>query len=399
MVDTTISAQPEDPGWRKAQGACILQQYSANRLRALVREHGSPLFLLSLKTIEQQYRTLQRLLPNVKHYYALKPLPHPEVVKKVMSLGGYFDLATNGEVDVVQGVGVQPDRCIHTHPIKRVSDVAYALSFGVKTFVFENENELQKHVQFKDKTQWLMRLSFPNKEAQCDLSSKFGVSPDKAFSLLRMAVDMGYHVSGLSFHVGSQMKTPAKHIEAITFARELVDQAKGSGIGTLRILDLGGGWPVTYVEPTMPIEDFIAPIAETIDDFFSDFEIYSEPGRFIAGPSVTSVCSVMGKNVRNGQMMYYLDDGLYNTYSGILFDHGAYLIYALKELENPNLPTLKSTLAGPTCDSIDIMYRDIDLPELEVGDLLISPVMGAYTGVSHSTNFNFFMRPKMVVIE
>ncbi len=399
MSQTTVSLQPDDPGWRRAQGQLLTQQYSPDQLKAYVKQYGSPLLLLSLKSIKQQYATLQRLLPRVKHYYALKPLPHPEVVKALIEMGGYFDLATNGEVDVVRAAGVDPKRCVHSHPIKRPNDVKYALDFGNDTFVFENEYELVKHTAVKDRTRWLMRLSFPNPEAQCDLSSKFGVLPADAFALLKKAHEMGYHVRGLSFHVGSQMKTPAKHIEAITFAKQLVDQARAAGINTLTTLDLGGGWPVTYIEPTMPIEDFVAPISEALDDFFPDFEILSEPGRFIAGPSVVAISSVMGKNVRNGQMMYYLDDGLYNSYSGILFDHGHYLIYSLKELENPDMAMKHSTLAGPTCDSIDVMYRDILMPEMELGDLLVSPVMGAYAGASHATDFNFFMRPKMIVIE
>ncbi|MEI7652915.1 MAG: type III PLP-dependent enzyme [bacterium] len=399
MSQTTVSLQPDDPGWRSAQGAVLLQHYSVTQLKSYAHQYGSPLLLLSLKKIREQYQTLQRLLPRVKHHYAMKPLPHPEVVKALMEVDGYFDLATNGEVDVVRAAGVDPKRCIHSHPIKRPSDVLYALEFGNDTFVFENEYELAKHAAVKDRTKWLMRLSFPNPEAQCDLSSKFGVLPPEAFALLKKAHELGYHIKGLSFHVGSQMKTPAKHIEAITFAKVLVDQARAAGIDTLRVLDLGGGWPVTYIEPTMPIEDFVAPIREALDDLFPDFEIFSEPGRFVAGPAVVAISSVMGKNIRNGQMMYYLDDGLYNSYSGILFDHGHYLIYSMKELENPAAPRKHSTLAGPTCDSIDVMYRDILMPEMELGDLLVSPVMGAYAGASHATDFNFFMRPKMVVVE
>jgi ornithine decarboxylase len=364
-----------------------------------MQTHGSPLLILSLDSVRKQYATLKRLLPRVKHHYALKPLPHPEVVRALKEMDGYFDLATNGEVDIMRQGGIDPARCIHSHPIKRPSDVQYALDYGVDRFVFENEYELMKLAQFKDRMKLLMRLSFPNKEAQCDLSAKFGVMPDHAFDLLQKAVTAGFHVVGLSFHVGSQMKTPAKHIEAITFASELVARARSAGIDTLKILDLGGGWPVTYTEPTMPIEDFVAPIREAIDDLFPDFEIYSEPGRFIAGPSVTSFSSVIGKNVRNGQMLYYLDDGLYNSYSGILFDHGSYLIFALKELENPEVKREHATLGGPTCDSIDIMYRDIPMPHMELGDILVSPVMGAYAGASHATDFNFYMRPKMVVEE
>lgn len=397
--NSEVQPGPDLDSWRRRQGQKILERYSSKKIRALVKEYNSPVLLLSLKSIRRQYQTLQRLLPRVKHHYALKPLPHPQVVRTVRELGGYFDLATNKEVDIVRELGVDPKRCIQTHPIKRPSDVKYALTHGVNTFVFDNEYELTKMAPFKNKVKLLMRLSFPNPEAQCNLSSKFGVAPDDSLALLKKAVKRGFTVIGIAFHVGSQMKTPAKHLEAIQFSRKLIDQAEAAGIDTMYIIDLGGGWPISYVEPAMPIEDFIAPIRESLDTLFPDFEIFSEPGRFVAGPAVTLVCSVMGRSFRNGSMMYYLDDGIYNSYSGILFDHGNYLVYSLKELEDPTTDRKLSSLAGPTCDSIDIMYHDIMLPSLKIGDIIVSPCMGAYAGASHATDFNSFIRPKVIVAE
>ena len=388
---------PDLDSWRRSQAKKILQKYSPERIRELVKTHGSPMYVLSLGVVREQYATLKKYLPRVKHHFALKPMPHEEIVKAVRDSDGYFDLATCGEVDIVKKLGIDPKRTIHTHPIKRPSDIAYALEYGTDTFVFDNEYEFEKHIEFKDKIKVLLRLSFPNKEAQCDLSAKFGVLPDKSFAMLQKAVAMGYNVVGLSFHVGSQMGTPAKHIEAITFARELVDKAKDAGIH-LRILDIGGGFPVTYTKPTMLFEDFVLPIAEALDDLFPDFEIFSEPGRFITGPSMTLFSTVMGKALRNNQEYYYLDEGLYGSYSGKLFDHGDYLVYSLKELENPEVETFRSTLAGPTCDSIDVSYTDILMPQMELGDILVSPVMGAYSA-AHATTFNFFPKAKIVVEE
>ena len=354
------------------------------------------MYVLSIPTVREQYATLKKYLPRVKHHFALKPMPHEEIVKAVRDMDGYFDLATNGEVDLVQKLGIDPKRTIHTHPIKRPSDIEHALEFGTNTFVFDNEYEFEKHVQFKDRIQVLIRLSFPNKEAQCDLSAKFGVLPDKSLAMLRKAKEMGYNILGLSFHVGSQMGTPAKHIEAITFASELLMKSREEGIN-LKVIDMGGGFPVTYTTPTMPFEDFVNPIAEAIDDLIpADVEVYSEPGRFITGPSMTLFSTVMGKANRNNQEYYYLDEGLYGGYSGKLFDHGDYLIFSLKELENPNIEKVKSTLAGPTCDSIDVAYTDILMPKMELGDILVSPVMGAYSA-AHATTFNFFPKAKIIV--
>lgn len=399
MSSLTLSRQPTDVVWRRGQADILLQQYPTAQLRSYVDQYGSPLLLLSLQTIKAQYQTLQRLLPRAKHHYAMKPLPHPAVIQVLKDIDGYFDLATNGEVDLVRQAGIDPARCIHTHPIKRPGDIEYALDYGVERFVFDTEYELEKLAAYKGKIQLLMRLAFPNSEAQADLSSKFGVLPQDSFALLQKAVGAGFHVAGLSFHVGSQVRTPTMHLAAIRFSRQLVDQARAAGIDTLHILDLGGGWPVTYVEPLMPISEFIDPIRAELDHLFPDFDLLSEPGRFIAGPAVTLICSVIGKAVRGGQMMYYLDDGIYNSFSGVLFDQGSYLVFSLEELENRHVPTSPVTLAGPTCDSIDVMYRDIAMPEMTPGDLLVSPVMGAYAGASHGTDFNSFMRPQIIVVD
>src|SRR5580693_865247 len=149
-------------------------------MRALANEHGTPLLLLSTQTIRQQYRTLKQALPGVQLHYALKPLPHPAVVQAIKDEGGYFDLATNGEVDIVREVGVDPARCIQSHPIKRDSDIRYCLEYGCRTLIFDNPYELPKFLPYKDQVELLMRLSFRNKEAQADLSAKFGVHPTDA---------------------------------------------------------------------------------------------------------------------------------------------------------------------------------------------------------------------------
>ncbi len=380
------------------QADILLKELPIEKIEELVKVHGSPILVLDLKKIEAQYKTLQQLLPNVKHYYALKSYSNPDIAKKILSLDGFIDVATTGEIELVKSLGAKGSQCLHSHPIKRPQDVQAGIDFGIEKFVFENEYELEKLLPFKNKIKLMMRLAFPNQEAQCDLSSKFGVLPENAFLLAKKAVEMGFELKGLSFHVGSQMKTPKKHLEAIKYCKTLITKLAEENICEIKFLDIGGGFPVTYTESHTSIEKFIAPIKKVLDKDFKNIEVLSEPGRFISGPSVTAIMSVIGRAKRNSQNYYYLDDGIYNSYSGMLFDHGQYLIYSLKALKNKNLKKFKSTLAGPTCDSIDVMYTDIDLPELELGDVLISPMMGAYAGAVHPTDFNLFMRPKVIIL-
>jgi ornithine decarboxylase len=368
------------------------------RIRSLAAEHGTPLLLLSTRTIVSQYRSLQAALPGVLLHYALKPLPHPAVVKALHEIGAYFDLATNGEVDVVRDAGVPADMCIQTHPIKRDSDIRYTLDYGCKTFVFDNPYELPKFLPYKDKVELLMRLSFRNKDARCDLSAKFGVQPENAMELLRKAVGMGLKVRGLSFHAGSQLSNNFKYVEALGACRQVFNLAALEGI-QLDTMDIGGGFPVPYTDPVMPINYYCHPISSELQRLFPGVRLIAEPGRFVSAPSITAVSSVMGKAERQGRMWYYMDDGLYGSYSGKLFDHADYQFMPLAKLEGrASGPERLSVVAGPTCDSIDVTYQDIQLPEMECGDLTVSPMMGAYTWAS-ATEFNFFPKAKVVVID
>ena len=369
-----------------------------------VAQHGAPLLILSPQVAQEQYRAIQSALPGVDCHYALKPLPHPAIVQALQQIDGYFDLCSNGEVDVVEQVGIDPARCIHTHPIKRDSDIRHALDYGVETFVFDNLNELSKFIPYRDRITLLCRLSFRSSDAVVDLSWKFGAQPQDGLGLITAARDMGLQVEGLSFHVGSQNLNAAKYLEAIGFCRKLFNLAALEGI-QLNTLDIGGGFPVPYLEPIMDLHHYCAPIIEALQQQFPHTRLIAEPGRFIAGPSMVLVSSVMGKAERQGITWYYLDEGLYGSYSGKLYDHCDYHIFPLSDLatdkstpETSQRVLHQSIIAGPTCDSVDVIYENIMLPELEPGDLLISPMMGAYTSAS-ATEFNFFPKTPIVVVD
>lgn len=366
-------------------------------IRTCIERHGAPLLLLSTEVVRNQYRAFRAALPGVEPHYALKPLPHPAVVAALDQEQAWFDVCSNGEVDVVRQQSIAPGRIIHTHPIKRDSDIRYALDAGITTFVFDNPYELPKFIPYADRIQLLMRLSFRSPEAIVDLSYKFGVQPHEALDLLLKAQGMGLTVRGLAFHVGSQCSNAGKYLEAIGFCRRLFSLAALEGI-TLDTLDIGGGFPVPYTEPMLPIQDFCAPIRNELERTFPGVRLIAEPGRFISAPAMTLVSSVMGKSDRNGVRWYYLDEGLYGSYSGKLYDHCDYSVITLRELEGDESPRQRAVVAGPTCDSVDVVYEGIPLPDLAPGDCIISPMMGAYTAAS-ATEFNFFPKTRIVVIE
>ncbi|MCZ8131920.1 MAG: type III PLP-dependent enzyme [Steroidobacteraceae bacterium] len=377
-----------EPAWPR-----LVAPYTGAELQALVARHGSPLLVVDCDVVRAQYRRLAAALPGVDLHYALKPLPEAAVVATLMEEGASFDLATSGEVELVRALGVEPKRCIHTHPIKRDQDIRDALRYGVRLFVVDNPDELGKFVRYRKRVEVMLRVSFRAPDAVCDLSKKFGCAPEDVPELLRLANRLGVKVVGLSFHVGSQAGTPEMHVRAAEACVDLIRLAREHGLAELAVLDIGGGFPVGYREPVMPIEEFCAPIVRVLERVPAGVRLIAEPGRFISGPAGTCVATVMGRAKRDGRWWYYLDDGLYGSYSGQLYDHARYPVDSLKQ-DGPRFP---SVLAGPTCDSIDVIAEDLPLPELEAGDLVVGRVMGAYTWAS-ATDFNFFPRAKVVPV-
>jgi len=371
----------------------LIDPFQPREIRRLVGEFGSPLLIVDCERVRRQYRELHRALPGVDLHYALKPLPHPAVVQTVLQEGGFLDLATTGEVELVARMGVDPDLCIHTHPIKRDADIHDALKRGVKVFVADNPDELRKFVPYAETAEVLLRVSFRSPGAVSDLSRKFGCDPESLLALARRARDLGVKVRGLSFHVGSQAPDPGKHVEAIEACARLLAAARRERLGPCDTLDIGGGFPIDYASRAPAIGYFCKPIRAALAKLPKRVRIIAEPGRYIAGPSAIGVTSVMGRARREGRWWYYLDDGLYGSYSGQLFDHARYPLESLK-LGKRREPAV---LAGPTCDSIDVITENIVLPELDEGDLIVGRAMGAYTWASAS-EFNFFPRATVVSV-
>jgi ornithine decarboxylase len=183
------------------------------------------------------------------------------------------------------------------------------------------------------------------------------------------------------------------HVKAIQVCRELLRDAAKSG-HDLRIVDIGGGFPVDYSQQSMPIEDYCAPIRSALAALEPSTRVIAEPGRYIAAPAAIAVSSVMGRALRDGRWWYYLDDGAYGSYSGQMYDHAK---YPIETLAAPG-KTYPSVLAGPTCDSIDVIRENIDLPMLDAGDLIVGRSMGAYTWASAS-EFNFFPRATVLALD
>lgn len=360
--------------------------------RRIAAGHGTPVLVLNCDTVREQYKRLSDALPGVDLYYAIKALPHRSVVSTLGQAGAFFDVASLGEIKLLQELHINPRRTVFTHPIKGDRDIRRALRFGCTTFVIDNPLELEKFASYRHRVGLLLRVSFRGRDAVVDLSRKFGCEPGEVLQLVNRARNLGTHIKGLCFHVGSQSHTPDAHVAAIEVCRELIERAEVMGVN-MSVLNIGGGFPVPYSPETIDIETFCAPIRKAFQGLPDHLRIIAEPGRYLAAPSMTSVSSVVGKAFREGRWWYYLDDGVYGSFSGRIFDKANYPLTVLRTSDTHH----PSILAGPTCDSIDVIAEDIMLPELEIGDLVIGRMMGAYT-VASATNFNSLEKADIVVL-
>jgi ornithine decarboxylase len=382
--------------WTVPTPAELRDRLAAVDLPGLVERHGTPLLVLDPSRLAGQYRLLRSALPDVRPYYAVKALSHPAGLAAVRDEGGFFDVASPGELALVTGVGVAPDRCIYTHPVKKPTDVATAVRTGIRTFVFDNERELGKFAGLEDRVELLLRLQYRTRQANIDLSYKFGARPDEAVDLMRSAQRRGLRVTGLSLHAGSQLASPEPLVDDVRHAAMLLDCLAGVGM-RLEVLDIGGGLPVPYDTPVPHLDGFAAAIGEEVGALTDrGIQVISEPGRFVAGPAVLAVATVVGIGRRDGLPWYYLDDGLYGGFSNVLSDHVHPTVYAYDAVlgEREGVP---SVLAGPTCDSTDVITTSALLPPLDVGDLVVAPHMGAYTSETACT-FNGLPPPTVVVV-
>ena len=362
--------------------------------RELVKQHGSPLLVVYKEKLLQQLQLLQQQLPGVSHYYAIKAFPYQDVIRILADAGANFDVASAGEIDMLQKLNISGRRTIHTHPIKKDNEIRAALRGGSTTFVIDNIEELHKLLPYRQRIGLLLRVSFRSDSAKVDLSRKFGCAPDQALDIVRQASDMGTHIRGLSFHVGSQSLTANTHVDAIHRCAKLISEIEELTGRPMNVLDIGGGFPVDYACTGIDYDAYFKPIREALESALPDhIDSIAEPGRFLVAPAVTGIASVAGKARRGDYQWYYLDDGVYGSYSGQLFDHASYPLQIL----NDNPQREPCILAGPTCDSIDVIAENILLPELKEGDLVIGHMMGAYTYAT-ATRFNSLSGAQIIVV-
>lgn len=359
---------------------------------ALAQEYGTPLLVLSLEQIEKNYRLLRTHLPRVKVFYAIKANPHRRILELMRDLGSNFDVASDGEIMELSSLGVDGSRMIYANPMKTVNGLRACRNAGVGKMTFDSAGEIDKMARECPGATVLLRIRIDNSSAHVDLNKKFGAAREQALELLLKARDAGLDAAGIAFHVGSQTTSADPYLYALDIAREIFEEAAAAGM-QLRIMDIGGGFPIPEPKVRFNLQEMLNQINARLDEDFPGVEIWAEPGRFICGTAVNLITSVIGVTERGGQPWYFLDEGLYGTFSGVLFDQWDFKLISFKEGEQ-----VAATFAGPSCDSLDIMFHGKMTVRQEEGDLILVPICGAYTSAS-ATTFNGFSKANFVVWE
>ncbi|MGB8309659.1 MAG: type III PLP-dependent enzyme [Methanoregula sp.] len=371
-------------------------------LEDLARKEGTPIFVIDHKKIRDNYREFKENLPKIQVYFAVKANSNPDIVKTLMDMGASFDVASMPEFMVVYNfIKDLPDkerqdwiwdRIIYANTIKPIETLE-ELNQYKPLVTFDNLEELKKIRAHAPQAGLVLRLRVPNTGSMVELSSKFGADPGEAVDLIAAAFDLGLVVEGLSFHVGSQCTNFENYVVALQISADIIDEVEHRLCKKIRILDIGGGFPVKYNPEVRSIEELAVKLnAEIARLFPCDMEILAEPGRFLVANACTLVAKVVGKAFRDGKPCYYINDGVYHTYSGQVFDHCTYPVLAFKEG-----PKRISAVFGPTCDAFDTITLSAELPDLEIGDLVYSENIGAYS-IASSTYFNGFPPAKVVHI-
>jgi len=370
------------------------------KLRQLARRHGTPLFVVDHDVLRRNYAEFRRRLPRVQAYYSVKANPDPAIVRTLYDAGASFDVASMPEFMLVyENIKDLParrrqdfiwDKIIYANPIK-ANETLVELDAYKPLVTYDNFEEIGKIRKYAPHAGLVLRLRVPNTGAMVELSSKFGADPGEAVDLIEAAHDAGLVVEGLSFHVGSQTTNFENYVQALNLTAGVFREATLRGFHKLKILDIGGGFPAPYDRNVRPFRELARTLNSEFKRLFpKDIEILAEPGRFLVATAAALVVKVIGKATRDGKPCYYVDDGIYGTFSGILFDHCQYHVKAFKKG-----PRQICSVFGPTCDALDTISLAEELPELRLGELLYSENIGAYSNAS-STSFNGFPPAKVL---
>lgn len=359
----------------------------------LDKKELTPCVFIDLELIKNRYVSLKENMPYADIYYAIKSNPNKHILELLRDLGSYFDIASIYELDLILSLGVSPDRLSYGNTIKKKSDIKYFYDKGVRLFVTDSLQDLQNISSLAPGSHVFFRIMTDGKGADWPLSKKFGSHPDVIYDLVGRSVKMNLIPYGLSFHSGSQQRDIGQWDDNIAKCKYLFDSLKKDKGIELKMINIGGGFPAKYTEPTLPMDNYYNEIKRFLDEDFSESlpRILVEPGRSLVGDSgimATKVILISKKSRNALNKWVYFDVGKFNGLAETMNESIKYPIYFEKDGEEEEV-----ILAGPTCDSVDILYENYKyfMPSsTQPGDYAFIFTTGAYTYTYSSVCFNGF---------
>ena len=357
----------------------------------LLHGYDKPFLIIDSHIIRQKTRRFMAALPRVRPHYAVKANPDRRVLKTLMEEGAGFAIASIAELDLLLELGVPVKEIFYSNPMKSRAYLEYAATKGVEWYVLDSVEELRKIVSVKSDAKMYLRIDTPNIGSDWPLAGKFGTHLADINAIIEEAAKIKADLAGVTFHVGSQCRNPQNWRVGIERALRVFADMREMGLNP-RLLNIGGGYPVRHLKPIPAIEIIADVINEAIAELSDEIQIIAEPGRYLVSDSAYFVCQVVGTAIRNGNRWMYWDAGMF----GGMIEVTEGLTYEILTDRTGNC--VPWSIAGPTCDSVDILMHDVMLPaDIQEGDLIYIPNTGAYT-TAYASNFNGFPLPDVDVI-
>ena len=360
--------------------------------QAARQKYTRPFLILDNAIVREKARRFRAAMPRVRPHYAVKANPDRRVVKALLQEGCSFEIASTAELDLLLSLGANVAEVFYSNPMKSRQAIAYAAARGVEWFVVDSVDELRRVHEIKADAKMYLRVATPNIGSDWPLSGKFGAGASETREIISTAAKLGADLAGVTFHVGSQCRNPENWRVGIEKARALFDSMTKAGLKP-RMLDIGGGFPVRHVKPIPSVEVIGQVVNEALKAFPAEVQIVAEPGRYMVSDAAYFVCRVIGTATRGGKRWMHWDAGLF----GGVIETTEGLKYRIRtERSGPDIPW---HVAGPTCDSVDVILRDEPLPsDLQEGDFVYLRNAGAYT-TAYASEFNGFPLPEVRVFE
>ncbi len=365
------------------------------------RKDPGPCLVLDLDVVRDNYQAFAKTLPDTRVFYAVKANPAPEILRLLASLGSCFDVASPGEIDMVLDAGATADRISYGNTIKKESDIAYAFGKGIMLYAVDCEAEVEKVARMAPGSRVICRIHCDGTGAEWPLSRKFGCEPDYAVDILEHAHRLGLVAHGLSFHVGSQQVNVEAWDRALASTAAVFRSCAERGIN-LSMVNLGGGFPAKYIRKTPKLESYGKAIFRALRRHFGNAipNTIIEPGRGLvgnAGMIEAEVVLIAKRNREDDLRWVYLDIGKFHGLAETIDELIRYPIKTPKDKDE----TGPCVVAGPTCDSVDVLYQKNPYPlpvSLEIGDKVLIEAAGAYTTTYSSIGFNGYPPLRQYVI-